>query len=248
MPRRNVLCCLVLVVLVLPLFTIAQAQEETIRPVEEILSPMLRKISVNFAGGPLIDLIRQVEKENGIVTNIVVSNEAARIPLPPIALQNVSLENLCLALQNLDRIDHWQLQVIRTRGTMTISARNMIRGPDQLIRVNVYDVRALLEHCRVEDLVTAIQTSWAMASEEHEARLKYHEETRLLIAQGRPEDLATVENVLGELSKSFDMARQIEERKLALQNLECELAIKSKMLAEIQAKLEAAEKKLMEKN
>jgi hypothetical protein len=63
-----------------------------------------------------------------------------------------------------------------------------------------YQLQPYLQHgTTVDDITTAIQTGWKMAGVAPKPQLYYHKETSLLIAYGKPEDLATIDNVLKAL-------------------------------------------------
>jgi hypothetical protein len=66
-----------------------------------------------------------------------------------------------------------------------------------------YQLQPYLDHgFTVDDITTAIQTGWKMAGITSPPELNYHKETNLLIACGKPDDLATIQSVLDSLPKT----------------------------------------------
>lgn len=55
----------------------------------------------------------------------------------------------------------------------------------------------------IDDIVTAIRTGWELLEVEDLPTLKFHEETRLLIAVGDPELLETIDEVLRQLQQGL---------------------------------------------
>ena len=63
----------------------------------------------------------------------------------------------------------------------------------------VFPLGNYLENYRIEDITTAIQTAWEMMPEKTAGELKFHKDTRLLIAVGSPEQLNLIQEILGSL-------------------------------------------------
>lgn len=62
-----------------------------------------------------------------------------------------------------------------------------------------YQLEPMLEKYKVEDITTAIQSGWEMLHVTKVPQLKFHPETRLLIAVGTEDNLRIIENVLKQL-------------------------------------------------
>ena len=67
----------------------------------------------------------------------------------------------------------------------------------------VFYVGHLLSKFKVEDITTAIQTTWKLAGKDSKTELKYHQDTQLLIALANKPQLETVTEVLRELQREF---------------------------------------------
>jgi hypothetical protein len=76
-----------------------------------------------------------------------------------------------------------------------------------------YQLQPYLNHgFTVDDITTAIQTGWKMAGVTSPPELDYHKQTNLLIAFGKPDDLATIRNVLDALPQSYLDYGSVESR------------------------------------
>jgi hypothetical protein len=71
-----------------------------------------------------------------------------------------------------------------------------------------------LSKFKVEDITTAIQTTWQLAGKDSKAELKYHQDTQLLIALANKTQLETVTEVLRELQRAFPDKGHQEPREL----------------------------------
>jgi hypothetical protein len=75
----------------------------------------------------------------------------------------------------------------------------------------------------VDDITTAIQTGWKMSGDITVPELKYHKETKLLIAFGEPDKLATIESVLKTLPTSNATRTELDNMQTALDRLQKEV-------------------------
>jgi hypothetical protein len=70
-----------------------------------------------------------------------------------------------------------------------------------------YSLAPYLErHLTVDDITTAIETGWKMLGEPAPAAIKFHKDTRLLIAVGEPSALETIDAVLKALEEPKPVA------------------------------------------
>jgi len=72
--------------------------------------------------------------------------------------------------------------------------------PQQFCRF--YQLGPYLQDYSIQDITTAIQTGWKLLGVKSSPQLKFHPETKLLIAVGPPEQLATIDTVLSQLRKT----------------------------------------------
>ena len=91
-------------------------------------------------------------------------------------------------------------QVIRNKGVGFDWMIGQPLGQQEPHRItSVYPVGKYLEDYRIEDLTTAIQTAWEMMPGATPADLKYHKDTRLLIAVGSAEQQDLIRQILESL-------------------------------------------------
>jgi len=76
----------------------------------------------------------------------------------------------------------------------------------------VFYVGHLLTKFKVEDITTAIQTTWQLAGKGSKAELKYHQDTQLLIALANKPQLETATEILQELQRALVPAGRAAER------------------------------------
>jgi hypothetical protein len=76
--------------------------------------------------------------------------------------------------------------------------------PEPKLVCNFYPLANLLQDYKVEDITTAIRTGCEMLHLEHPFQMKYHPETKLLIAVGNAEDLKIIDDVLKQLESSVE--------------------------------------------
>ncbi|MCP5524430.1 MAG: hypothetical protein H7A46_23110 [Verrucomicrobiales bacterium] len=90
--------------------------------------------------------------------------------------------------------------------------------PKPVRRVRFYQLASYLDTFNVEDITTAIRTGWDLLEAEDQPRLKFHEETKLLIAVGDPELLETVDEVLAQLRDGLPSgATTVQSRAVRMQ-------------------------------
>jgi hypothetical protein len=67
---------------------------------------------------------------------------------------------------------------------------------------------------KVEDITTAVKTAWSMMGDDTGAQLKYHTDTKLLIAVGAPSQLSVLTQVLGSLEIGMTHAKKTADAPL----------------------------------
>jgi hypothetical protein len=189
-----------------------------------VRSPLEQRIDIDFPGGTIPQLLKAIERTNEIKPNVIVSEKASNVKLPPFSLRSVSLMEAIRALEGLREIGSQVLEVKALHNVLTVSTVDVGPPPKKAPSrdTRVFDVSQVLTgDCTIEDIVIAITTAWEMRSKTmaHDADLKYHTETNLLIAVGTREDLNLAHNVLMELHS----ARERASKKIDMQKLEEEL-------------------------
>jgi hypothetical protein len=186
----------------------------------------LTKFNLDFAGGQPELLVKAIEKATGKPLNVIVSGNDAKVDLPPLKLNNVSVVELFNALQSASmKVESYvggspYMGISPSYQQMTTYYGFKTDGPvtDDSIWYFVVTKPTMLPEiptqkiCRfyplaeylnrgftVDDITTAIQTGWKMSGDPAKPELNYHKETKLLIAFGEPEKLNVIDEVLKAL-------------------------------------------------
>jgi hypothetical protein len=171
--------------------------------------------NVRFNGGSVelfVDLLRQAGREAKPPLpplNVIVPDEMRNDFVPQFELHNVTYADVLMALSSL-RTPNQKKSIWRGTGNG--------KGPNELVWVltsersddgsnvpkqtsQVFQLQRYLSKYKVEDITTAVQTTWEMLGKEKGAQLKYHKDTSLLIGAGTPEQLAVISQVLNSLAE-----------------------------------------------
>jgi hypothetical protein len=190
----------------------------------------LTAFNLDFPGGSPEDLVKAIEKATGNPLNVIIPTDDANVQLPPLKMNNVLAPQLFNALESASRqtvavqngfgsgyggsysqivTDYgfktsdtpvtdtsvWNFYVIKPSLPPVVSTEPICR---------VFQLQNYLNHgFTVDDITTAIQTGWKMSGITSPPELNYHKETNLLIAFGRPEELATIDSVLNALPQNY---------------------------------------------
>jgi hypothetical protein len=160
---------------------------------------------IDFPGGELMVLIEIIKGQNdGIVPNVIISDEVGGTEIPPFQLANVEFHELMEALDSIDiGLDIDML----TDNVSTIT--NKLSKSPQL--VEIYSIRRLLDPngpllLKMDDIATAIRTAWEMIQYAGDPSMKVHQETGLLIVRGTEEEQEVVRTVISRLSDQLQEA------------------------------------------
>jgi len=154
--------------------------------------------NLSFAGGTPQNLVSEMEKAGGSKLNVLIPAEVADIKIPPMELRSVSVQGVFEALNLL------------TSDSMRWFANGNVwvltRRPDSR-KTQAFYVGHLLKKFKIDDVTTAVQTTWRLGGKDAKAELKYHQDTQLLIALGHPEQLSTAAEVLAQLKLAIEPVR-----------------------------------------
>lgn len=168
------------------------------------------RFDLRFNGGTVADYLEAIQEASG-KRNIVAMAGTERVPMPPVALDNVNTQAAVSVLINM--IAEMEADVfagvdVNTRAdvvTVSVEFARPRSGPfgpaaPPQRGTAVHGLAGLLseEVYTVDAILSAIEVALEMAGDS-EAVLRYHEETRMLFVYGTGEEHDTVRNVLEEL-------------------------------------------------
>ena len=186
---------------------------------------------LDFPGGTLAELIRELKKKDREDLNLLAEGEAGAAPVPALKLQGVDLDMvvgiLPRLLQKSGGRDRRFLRVNKTPNhnpriyTFTLERYGRTTPP----QTGAFNLSQLLQEkkLKIEDLITAIQTACRMANADEEPVLQYHQETRLLLVKGSSRTLNLVSDLLRQLqltnAEKEQLARLEEENRKLKQHI-----------------------------
>ena len=182
-------------------------------PVEEI---KLTKFDLNFPGGTPQELIDAIGKASGKTVNAIIPAESAQFQLPPLKMKSVTLKDLFYAqLRSSQKTFRYSSgsNYSTTYGFITTGNGEdsvwyfRYEGPPSGMPdvCRFYQLDSYLPIYKIEDITTAIKTGWEMLHITNTPPLKFHPETKLLIAVGPAEQLAIIDSTLEQLRSSAAM-------------------------------------------
>jgi len=159
--------------------------------------------NIDFPGGTAEALVQEVAKQSGTRPNVIIPEQMEKLMLPRFKLQNVSSAQVFESLNLI--IDEKGAQHFRwlSQGakedphTVWILARIPVRPAAETCQV--WSIGNLLEAYQLEEINTAIRATWEMVGAGSSPALKFHSETKLLIARGNEQELKLAEEVLAQL-------------------------------------------------
>jgi hypothetical protein len=159
---------------------------------------------LSFAGGTPQKLVSEMEKAYGSKLNVLIPPELADTRIAPMELRSVNVQNV---FDSLDILSHDSMRWFRTGGAGGGKPSWVLaRAPDTR-KTQAFYVGHLLKKFNISDITTAVQTTWQLGGKDARTELKYHQETKLLIALGNPEQLSTAAEVLAQLRLAVEPAR-----------------------------------------
>jgi len=151
---------------------------------------------LKFPGGSPSELLAAIEAAGGKV-NALVQPGMEKVRFPKLDFRGVTTANVLTAVSMLDNGRSARWLVNDRVWVLTVPSTNR--------RTQVFYVGNLLSQLKIDDITTAIQTTWQMArgGQPASADMKFHEETKLLIVLGEAQQLESVSEVLGQLQNSI---------------------------------------------
>lgn len=188
------------------------------------------RFDLDFPGGTPRDLVNAIDKAQfgpHYRLNVIIPEDCAQLRIPAISVQNVTLPQLFAALTSASRTGHlyrnnnpgfmggnnWSTGYwtygFRTEGDPTENSiwtfyqDKPAPEPPPAPYCRFYQLSPYLESgYKVEDITTAIETAWKMMGATNPPQIKYHKDTKLLIAVGSLDNLGLIDEALQQLSKA----------------------------------------------
>lgn len=201
--------------------------------------PEAARLNVDFPGGPVMAYVEMLRRQAPAgMANIVVSAAAARMPLAPIMLRDVTVANAVFAMRTAAGSAEGELQVnpfgvrqgepIPTRDTIfqvDYYPRLVMQTPRTVQQENpsqmhVLSLRPVLNagagtlEVRAEPVLTAVQAAIELAPGSEPAEMRFHAETALLMVRGSIAQLRAAEACVEEIANDLRARREAEEAAL----------------------------------
>jgi hypothetical protein len=177
------------------------------------------KFNLDFPGGGPKALVAAIEKASGKPLNAIVPTQYETVQLPPMKLTGVTapavFQALAMATSKPSPPSPGPGGGFYVNPNTTVSDSFETRGegenavwyfhahpsqePPRYCRF--YQLADFLDTYKIEDITTAIKTGWQLVGVKFPPELKFHPETKLLIAVGTTDEMQTIESVLEELRK-----------------------------------------------
>lgn len=177
------------------------------------------KFDLAFPGGTpsaLIDAITKSAQQSPIKRfhlNVLIPPELNDVRIPPMELRSVDVGSVFQSLNMLSRNGiQWTPNVSRGRGGFVERSASEVwiltrRSDDR--KTQAFYVGNLLKKFKVDDITTAVQTTWELGAKEGgnmKPELKYHKETQLLIVRAYPAQIETMTEVMSQLRLAVEPA------------------------------------------
>jgi hypothetical protein len=185
----------------------ATPQTATTLTLGEPAQPKPQRFDLDFRGGNPKALVAAIEKATGKPLNAIIQGQEGAVYIPAMKLTNVTVRELFEALSmasmekevpgNQYSPHHYCFQTTG-QGEDAVWCFH-VAWPQFADVCRYFQLADYLDNFTIEDITTAIQTGWDLLGVQSKPRLKYHPETKLLIAVGQPDQLRSIDNVLEQL-------------------------------------------------
>ena len=185
----------------------------------------VQTVTLNFKGGTLAQYVVAV-RAAGKDINVVVSEHADEVNVPPVALIDAPVESALKAVAELQRDDvRVKIDTLRAGGGAPVHVvsvwQDRARQPGEVSRgrepeVTVHALRSLTDSIPANTILTAVEQGLSMGPHESakgqlpKAELRYHEDSGLLVVRGTPDQVNLVAMILATLRS--DAAPKAERR------------------------------------
>jgi len=204
------------------------------RPPDSTTDSNLTRFDLNFPGGTPKELVEAIEKTSRKPLNAIIPDELAKMRLPALKMNGVTAPQLFDALSAATaKTETYSYQVgfnlppqqgqhLSSYGFRTYGPRgddaiwhfyydkpNPPQVPEEPKTCRFYQLGPYLDNYKIEDITTAIETGWKMLGETERPEIKFHKDTKLLIAVGEASKLVLIESVLAQLKQEKSMEGKV---------------------------------------
>jgi hypothetical protein len=187
------------------------------------------RFDLDFRGGIPRALVEAIQRAMGKPLNVIIPDDCEGLRIPAVSVKNVTVAQLFEAITSASkdtrryttssfgpsfgpgRGENWSTMTL-TYGFRTDGAPNensiwyfyQDKLPDTPSHAvcRFYQLSPYLDAgYKVEDITTAIETAWKMLGIAQGPEMKYHKDTKLLIAVGEADELQMIDEALGQLSR-----------------------------------------------
>ena len=187
--------------------------------------PELRRFDLVFHGGAVDEFVDALNEQLEGMLNVVIPEDAKRTPIPAMKLKNVNVAQVFDAISSASRktvrVTQGNRVSERVHAVSFLPAGNRVLNEhtvwafyvDQPVEeiqkpgYRFYQLGPYLEGLKIEDITTAIQTALKMLKAEPGPELKFHAETKLLIAVGQPEEFKLIDDVLMQIPRGSSKSK-----------------------------------------
>lgn len=189
-------------------------------------------IDLRFPGGSLGDYLDLLRKESGGALNVVVMNDLSGPPLlPAMELKGVKMQaalNLIAGHYQLEtggavKVEvAWQAPLGEQEPTLArVSSIRDVSNPS--VRVKVWTLSELIGgDLSAEDVLTAVELAVGLteSSGAKAADVRFHEATGLLVANGTPRQVDSIDDVVAQLRERMHQRQEVQDVEQAVQGVE----------------------------
>jgi hypothetical protein len=172
---------------------------------------------IEFPGGTPEELILQIAKVSGTRPNVIIPGDIGDTQIPRFKLQNVNIRQVFEALNMVTdekglKYLHWMNEGSNFLNPVWVLSKLTHPRP-AAETCQVTFIGNLLESFQLDDINAAIRTAWEMIGKTTTASLKFHKETKLLIAKGNDQELNLVQEVLKSLQLASNVKKVSDSKK-----------------------------------
>ncbi|HEB52026.1 MAG TPA: hypothetical protein ENI87_02100 [bacterium] len=203
---------------------VAQEAPEKAPPRLPVPNAVSITVSIEFDGGSLEQFVRRIRQAQP-KANIVLASAATAAQVPPMVLRNAgieqALEGACMAAAADFRVrvkefrgpgePVYSIVAERTRGAKPAPADRVVRRVFSLTSLSGERAHGV-KPFPVRTILSALEA--VMSDERHPPRVRYHEDSGLLLARGTTAQIATIEETLVALERELSRQEQRALRRL----------------------------------